>query len=99
MLEAWKEGTSMSTNFSWHQSYQEAMLELNLAELPGKIRRAVQELQQRSGELLYARDPESGKEWQAICDALTNLSVIQRYELSPGFDLGSNQNASPRGAA
>ena len=72
----------MDETFSWQKSYQEAMLELNLPELPAKIRRAVTELREREKELLLKREAASLAEWQAISDALNNLSAIARSELA-----------------
>ena len=87
----------MSELFSWQQSYQAAMLELNLAELRVKLKDAIFALQERGRELMFARDAESAVEWQAIADALNNLSVIERYELSSPEISGRN-DAAQQGA-
>lgn len=80
------EDEEMRSTFSWHASYEAAMLELNPVELPAKVMRAVDELKQRSQELAFNRDANSANEWQALADALNNLSAIQKWELSPSLE-------------
>jgi len=65
---------------AWRKSYRSAMIELNPAALPAKVTLAVRELAARSQQLLPARDPASLAEWQAIADALNNLSLIDKHE-------------------
>ncbi len=86
----------MTQTFPWQRSYQDAMLELDPVELRAKVQLALSELQERSRELLAARDSESSVEWQAIADARSNLSVIQRHELasSPGGERPAGSNPS-----
>lgn len=68
--------------FSWQQSYRDALLELNPAELRAKIARAVAELERRSQELMFAQGEEAVAERQAVADALNGLGAIQRHELT-----------------
>jgi hypothetical protein len=75
-------GEGAQNVYSWQRSYQDAMLELNPAELGAKVRRAVSELQLRSSELLLSREGEAFREWQAITDALNNLRAIEKFELN-----------------
>jgi hypothetical protein len=71
------------------------LLELNPAELPAKIARAVSELEKRSRELMFTQAAESLIERQAVADALNGLRAIQRTELSMPFEIGdSRQSAS-----
>ncbi len=84
----------MTQTFPWQRSYQDAMLELNPAELPGKLKIAVAELQERIREL-FARDSRSSVEWQAIADARNNLSAIEKYELRAAA--GTGHSARPAG--
>ena len=86
----------MSNMYAWQRSYQDAMLELDPSEMPAKLKRAASELQERAEELMSARDATSILEWQAIGDALNNLRVIERHELSIEFE--SLQNAGRQGA-
>ena len=74
--------------FSWQGSYQDALLELDPAELCRKVARAVSELEKRSQELMFTNDAESFKERQAIADALNGLGDIQRHELTVPFETG-----------
>ena len=78
----------MKTIYSWQHSYQDALLELNPAELPAKIRRAVSELEARRSELMFAQDTESLAERQAVVDALNGLGAISRFELSVPCESG-----------
>jgi hypothetical protein len=71
----------MEIKYAWQRPYVEAMLELNPSELPGKVDFAKEELHRRSEELMFARDAESMAEWQAVADALNNLTAIQKHEL------------------
>ena len=72
----------MTKAFSWQPSYQDALLELNPAELRTKIRRAILELETRSRELAFVQGAESAAERQAIADALNGLGAIERFELT-----------------
>ena len=72
--------------YSWQQSYQDALLELNPPELRAKISRAVSELEKRRRELIFTQDRESLAESQAIIDALNGLGAIERFELSIPFE-------------
>lgn len=76
-------GEGTQNEYSWQRSYQDAMLELNPAELGAKVRRAVSELQLRSSELQLSHEGEAFREWQAIADALNNLRAIEKFELNP----------------
>lgn len=86
----------MTQTFPWQRSYQDAMLELNPVELPVKFRIAVSELQQRSRELLLARDSKASVEWQAIADARNNLSAIEKYELCAAAETGQPERSQPK---
>lgn len=90
----------MSNMFAWQRSYRDAMLELDPSEMPAKLKLAASELRERSKELMFARDAAFLMEWQAIADALNNLSVIERYELSTGFESSRSNlgNAGQQGA-
>jgi hypothetical protein len=89
------EGGSMAKTFPWEHSYQDAMLELNPAELPGKVKRAVCELAARSRELLLVQDAASIAEWQAIADALHDLSVIEKHELTSSAEASTPADPPP----
>ena len=82
-------GGRMTTVFSWQQFYLDALLELNLAELRTKVRRAVSELEKRRRELALVQGPESAAERQAIADALHGLGAIERFELTAPFESAS----------
>lgn len=84
----------MTKAFSWQQSYQDALLELNPAELRIKIRRAILELEKRSRELALVQGAESGAERQAIADALNGLGAIEKFELTVPCE-----SVSPNGPA
>lgn len=75
----------MTTLYSWQPCYQDALLELDPAELPAKIARARSELEKRSRELIFVQDPASVAERQAVTDALNGLGAIQRLELIAPF--------------
>lgn len=96
MLEI-SEDESMSELYAWHRSYQDAMLELNVSEMPAKFKRAASELRERAQELMFARDAASILEFQAIGDALNNLSAIERSELAPGLESIRLQDACQGG--
>ncbi|MGA9473901.1 MAG: hypothetical protein WBV36_15650 [Terriglobales bacterium] len=78
----------MTTLYSWQPCYQDALLELDPAALPAKIARARSELEKRSRELIFAQDPASVAERQAVTDALNGLGAIQRLELIAPFETG-----------
>lgn len=78
----------MKKVYAWQQSYQDALLELNPAELAEKMRRAVSELEKRRAELMFAQNSESLAERQAVIDALNGLGAISRFELSVPLDPG-----------
>jgi hypothetical protein len=88
MLEVMRdhEDGAEQKEYAWRKSYRSAMMELNPAELPAKVKLAVRELAARSQELLPARDPASIAEWQAIADALHNLSLIDKQESTSSSD-------------
>lgn len=90
----------MEIKYGWQRSYTEAMLELNPSELPAKVRLAYEELHRRSKELMFARDAESMTEWQALADALNNLTAIQKHELgtTKEADTHERQNSISQGA-
>jgi hypothetical protein len=68
--------------FTWQQSYQDALLEMDPVEFRTKTRRALAELEQRNGELMFSRDAESLSELQAIVDACNGLRAIEKTELT-----------------
>jgi hypothetical protein len=72
----------MTKIFTWQQSYQEALLELDPVEMRTKISRAFAELEQRNRELMFRRDAESRGEMQAIADACNGLCAIEKTELT-----------------
>jgi hypothetical protein len=78
----------MKGSYSWQQSYQDALLELNSAELHAKISQAVSELEKRIRELTFVQDVESIAERQAIADALHGLDAIRRFELAAPSEPG-----------
>ena len=82
-------GVAMTNLYSWQQSYQDALLELNPAQLPVNIDRAVSELEQRIRELMSVQDVESIAERQAIVDALRGLDTIKRFELTKPSQAGA----------
>ncbi|MFZ3340902.1 MAG: hypothetical protein WA213_08475 [Terriglobales bacterium] len=86
----------MEEIYSWQQSYHDALLELNPAELRVKIIRAVSELERRNRELLSAQEAESLAERQAIVDALNGLGAIERFELLAPFELPVSGDPAPR---
>jgi hypothetical protein len=84
----------MKKSYSWQQSYQDALLELNPAELRAKLSRAVSELEKRRLELMVAQDKESLAERQAITDALNGLGAISRFELTVPCEPGCPPQSS-----
>lgn len=68
--------------FTWRQSYQDALLETDPAEMRTKLSRAFTELEQRNRELMFRRDAESLSEMQAIADACNGLRAIEKTELT-----------------
>jgi len=78
-------GGCLTTLYSWQPCYQDALLELDPAELPAKIARARSELEKRSRELIFVQEPASVAERQAVTDALNGLGAIQRLELIAPF--------------
>ena len=81
--------------YSWQKLYQEAMLELNDAELRDKLNRAVSELRERGRQLVFAQGEESRKERQAITDALNGLSAIAGEDLPASSEAGLRRPAAP----
>jgi|SRR5271166_574045 len=78
----------MTRVYSWQQSYQDAMLELNREALRTKIVHAVSGLEKRMRELMSQQDAESVAERHAIVDALNGLGAIQRLELRAPSETG-----------
>jgi|HubBroStandDraft_5_1064220.scaffolds.fasta_scaffold2176211_1 hypothetical protein len=68
--------------FTWQQSYQDALLEMDPVEFRTKITRAFAELEERNRELMFSRDAESLSELQAIADACNGLRAIEKTELT-----------------
>jgi hypothetical protein len=83
----------MTKAFSWQQSYQDALLEMDLAVMRTKLRRALSELENRNKELMFAQDAESITERQAITDALNGLRAIERSELTVPLEAGGLQRS------
>jgi hypothetical protein len=77
--------------YPWQQSYRDALLELNPAQLQSKIARAISELEIRSWELMFTQAADSLIERQAVADALNGLRAIQRFELSVPFEIGDSR--------
>jgi hypothetical protein len=86
----------VTTNRSWLESYEAAMLELDLASLPGRIEAAQAGIRQAMKDL--AGTPECAREeMQAMSSALGNLQTLQRVtlkgskpaELGPSSDRGA----------
>ena len=73
----------MKTNISWKDLYAAAMLELDRANLPGKIESAEAAIKGALQELACDRDLRNVEEAQAMADALRNLQTLQRIECSP----------------
>jgi hypothetical protein len=90
----------MEIKYPWQRSYTEAMLELNPSELPAKVKLAYEDLHRRNKELMFARDAESMTEWQALADAINNLTAIQKHELgaTKEADNRERQNSISPGA-
>lgn len=86
----------MTNFYPWQQSYQEALLELNPAELRANIGRAVSELENRIRELMSNQDVETVAERQAIRDALNGLRAVERSELTVPFKTGSPKRPTTR---
>ena len=86
----------MTNLYSWQQSYQDALLELNPAELRAKIGHAVSELESRIRELMSHQDAETVAERQAIRDALNGLHALERSELTMPFETGSPRRSAIR---
>ena len=84
----------MTKIYFWQPSYRDALLELNPAELPAKIARAVSELQKRSRELMFTPGEESLFERQAVADALNGLRAIQRFELAVPLEIGDSRQST-----
>jgi hypothetical protein len=76
----------MTKIFTWQQSYQDALLELDPVEIRTKISRAFAELEQRNRELMFRRDAEALAETQAIADARNGLRAIEKAELTMPFE-------------
>ena len=83
----------MTKAFSWQQSYQDALLEMDLAVMRTKLSRALSELENRNRELMLAQDAESVTERQAITDALNGLRAIERSELTVPLNTGGLQRS------
>jgi hypothetical protein len=81
----------MEIKYAWQSRYADAMLELNPSELAAKVKLANEELYRRSKELMFARDAESMAEWQALADALNNLTAIQKHELGATKEADNRQ--------
>jgi hypothetical protein len=72
----------MAKVYTWQRSYQDALLELDPAELHTKIGLAVSDLEKRNRELMLSQDAEAFSERQAIADALNGLDSIRKHELA-----------------
>jgi hypothetical protein len=92
-----KKGPLVTKNHSWRELYAAAMLELDLACLPGRIEAAQAAIRQATKELTGTPECVTA-ETKEMSSALGNLQTLQRVELksSRTTDLGSS---SDRGAA
>jgi hypothetical protein len=59
----------------WHELYEAAVLEINLAKLPGRVEHAKDAIRSRMGEL--ALSDQSGQ-WEALRDAINVLDDLLR---------------------
>jgi hypothetical protein len=86
----------VTPNHSWQELYAAAMLELDLACLPGRIEAAQAAIREAMKEL--AGTSERPTEMQEMSSAMGNLQALQRVELkdSKSSELGFS---SDRGAA
>jgi hypothetical protein len=71
----------VTTNVSWQELYNAAMLELEHANLRGRIEAAQTAIRQAMEELASNRELRTVEETQAMADALHNLQTLQRVEL------------------
>jgi hypothetical protein len=76
----------LKTNVSWQELYAAAMLELDRAQLPGKIEAAQSAIKQAMEELAIDGRLGTVEDAQFMTDALRNLSALERLEFA---------NASP----
>lgn len=67
------------THSDWYRLYTAALLELDTAKLPTRIREAETAIFLRVQSLV--EDPDSSREREAIADALSSLLALQRNVL------------------
>jgi hypothetical protein len=91
-----KKDPPVTTNHSWQELYAAAMLELDLACLPGRIEAAQAAIRRAMKEL--ADNPECATtEMQEMSSALGNLQTLQRVTLG-GSRPAERGSSSDRGA-
>jgi hypothetical protein len=71
----------VTKNVFWQELYAAAMLELNQANLQGRIEAAQVAIGQAMTDLASNRKDGAVEEMQAMADALRNLQTLQRVEL------------------
>ncbi len=72
----------MTTNISWEDLYAAAVLELDGANLHGRIEAAQAAIRRAAEELARNPKPGAAGERQALADALRNLQTLRRVEFS-----------------
>jgi hypothetical protein len=83
-------------NVLWQDLYEAALLELDPIELRNKVEVAHAAMRQRCEELRLIPDAGSLEEQRAIADALTNLGVIERFELRSAIPHSSQSSQLAR---
>lgn len=73
--------TNVTPNILWHDLYAAAMLELDHANLHGRIDAARAGIQRAVHELTRNPTPGAAEEMQSMSDALRNLDTLQKVEL------------------
>jgi len=81
LKESGREVPPVTKNVLWQELYTAAMLELNQANLQGRIEAAQVAIGQAMTDLASNRKDGAVEEMQAMADALRNLQTLQRVEL------------------
>jgi surfactin synthase thioesterase subunit len=70
-------GAGRSSDFHWYKLYEAAVLEINIAKLPGRVEQAKEAIQSRMRELASS---DQNSEWQPLTDALNMLDDLLKMQ-------------------